>query len=138
MVPIKYLQYQKEGWSLARANINETIRLIQRQGFTFTVSDLARGLAISKRTIYEHFSSKEEIVEYIIDGMIRHIQQREREIAADETLTVLEKIHQILICLPQEMEKMDLGMLPDLKRSHYPQWEKLDTFSEKNGALSPS
>ncbi|GIO95025.1 TetR family transcriptional regulator [Paenibacillus lautus] len=108
--------------------LNETIRLIQRQGFTFTVSDLARGLAISKRTIYEHFSSKEEIVEHIIDGMILHIQQREHEIAGDEELTVLEKIHQILICLPQEMEKMDLGMLPDLKRSHYAQWEKLDTF----------
>ena len=118
--------------------LNETIRLIQRQGFTFTVSDLTRVLAISKRTIYEHFSSKEEIVEHIIDGMIRHIQQREREIAEDEGLTVLEKIHQILICLPQEMEQMDLGMLPDLKRTHYAQWEKLDTFSERNGALSPS
>ena len=60
--------------------------------------------------------------------MIRHIQRREREIAEDEGLTVLEKIHQILICLPQEMEQMDLGMPPDLKRTHYAQWEKLDTF----------
>ncbi|MEX3619691.1 TetR/AcrR family transcriptional regulator [Paenibacillus glucanolyticus] len=108
--------------------LNETMRLIQRQGFTFTVSDLVRELAISKRTIYDHFSSKEEIVEHIIDGMIRHIQEQERDIAADEELTIPEKLRQILICLPQEMEKMDLGMLPDLKRSHYPQWEKLDTF----------
>lgn len=108
--------------------LKETMRLIQQKGFAFTVSDLAQGLAISKRTIYEHFSSKEEIVESIVDSLIQHIQQREREIAEDGQLGVLEKIHQILICLPQELEKMDMRLLTDLKKFHYNQWEKLDTF----------
>ena len=42
--------------------VTEIIHQIQTKGFTFTISDLAKQLAVSKRTIHKHLSSKKKIV----------------------------------------------------------------------------
>lgn len=41
----------------------EALREIDQHGAEFHMDDLARQLRISKRTLYEYFSSKQEIVE---------------------------------------------------------------------------
>ncbi|MEH7457321.1 TetR family transcriptional regulator [Bacillus pseudomycoides] len=106
----------------------ETVHLIQTKGFTFTISDLAKQLAVSKRTIYEHFSSKDEIVDEVIRTVIESIQEKEKSIAEDDTLQTIEKIRRILICIPQEFQFMDVRLLLELKKYHYNQWLKLDQF----------
>lgn len=58
--------------------VTETSQQIQTKGFTFTISDLAKQLAVSKRTIYEHFSSKDEIVDEVIRHVIESIQEKEK------------------------------------------------------------
>ncbi|MDQ6596467.1 TetR/AcrR family transcriptional regulator [Bacillus salipaludis] len=108
--------------------INETIHQIHQKGFTFTISDLAKQLAVSKRTIYEHFSSKDELITEVINRLISQIKEKEKQIAENEELDLLEKIKQILICIPTEFELMDIRLLSDLKRYHYNQWVKLDQF----------
>lgn len=42
------------------------IEEIREKGMKFSMDDLARRLGISKRTLYEHFSSKVEILETIM------------------------------------------------------------------------
>ena len=44
----------------------EALREINRHGSDFHMDDLARNLRISKRTLYENFSSKQEIIEQAI------------------------------------------------------------------------
>lgn len=44
----------------------EALREINRHGSNFHMDDLARNLRISKRTLYENFSSKQEIIEQAI------------------------------------------------------------------------
>lgn len=107
--------------------INETTRLIQEKGFSFTVSELTTKLGTSKRTIYQHFSSKDEIVDEIIEVFIHDIKQNELEIAA-KSINVIEKIKLILCSTPEEYEIMDIRLLSDLKKHHFQQWEKLDYF----------
>ncbi|WP_242242026.1 TetR/AcrR family transcriptional regulator [Bacillus cereus group sp. BfR-BA-01309] len=108
--------------------VTETIHQIQTKGFTFTISDLAKQLAVSKRTIYEHFSSKDEIVDEVIRNVIESIQEKEKNIADDDTLQTVEKIRLILICIPQQFQFMDTSLLVGLKKHHYYQWLKLDQF----------
>lgn len=108
--------------------VTETIHQIQTKGFTFTISDLAKQLAVSKRTIYEHFSSKDEIVDEVICNVIESIQEKEKNIAEDDTLQIVEKIRLILICIPQQFTFMDARLLVELKKHHYYQWLKLDQF----------
>ncbi|WP_028401191.1 TetR/AcrR family transcriptional regulator [Ectobacillus panaciterrae] len=115
--------------------IKETIYLIQQKGFTFTISDLAKQLATSKRTIYEYFSSKDEIVEQVINTLISRIKEKEKEIAEDEQLDLLEKINQILICIPKDFELMDIRLLAELKKFHYEQWIKLDLFLKEEWSV---
>lgn len=108
--------------------LTETIHQIQTKGFTFTISDLAKQLAVSKRTIYEHYSSKNEIVDEVIRNVIESIQEKEKNIAEDDTLQTVEKIRSILICIPQQFKFMDARLLVELKKHHYNQWLKLDQF----------
>ncbi|MFV8520152.1 TetR/AcrR family transcriptional regulator [Bacillus sp. SBS7] len=108
--------------------VTETSHQIQTKGFTFTISDLAKQLAVSKRTIYEHFSSKDEIVDEVIRHVIESIQEKEKNIAEDNTLQTVEKIRLILICIPQQFQFMDARLLVELKKHHYNQWLKLDQF----------
>jgi AcrR family transcriptional regulator len=108
--------------------ISETIFLIQQNGFNFTVSDLAKKIGTSKRTIYQHFSSKDQIIDEIIEKLISQIKEREQEIAKNEEIDLLEKIDLILCCTPKEFEIMDIRLLSDLKKHHFSQWEKLDYF----------
>ncbi|NPC91840.1 TetR/AcrR family transcriptional regulator [Bacillus sp. WMMC1349] len=115
--------------------IKETISMMQQKGFTFTMSDLAKQLAISKRTIYEHFSSKDELVDHVIDHFIFQIKEKEKAISANAQLSLIEKIEQILISLPTEFELMDVRLLTELKKFHYKQWAKLDLFLKEDWSI---
>ncbi|KKI92500.1 TetR family transcriptional regulator [Bacillus sp. SA1-12] len=115
--------------------LNEAISLIQQKGFTFTISELATKLGTSKRTIYDHFSSKDQMIEMIIDNLISQIKEKEKEIAENDDLELLEKINQILCCTPKDFEIMDMRLLSDLKKHHYHQWEKLDYFIKKEWSI---
>lgn len=114
---------------------NEAIFLIQQKGLSFTISDLAKSLGTSKRTIYQHFSSKDDIIDSIIENLILQIKNKEEEILHDKSLNLLKKITQILICVPEEFNTMDIRLLVDLKRLHYNQWVKIDEFLKQEWDL---
>lgn len=78
MVPKTKLVPKVQGRIMKQRIVTETIHQIQTKGFTFTISDLAKQLAVSKRTIYEHFSSKDEIVDEVIRNVIESIQEKEK------------------------------------------------------------
>ncbi|MCA4152683.1 TetR/AcrR family transcriptional regulator [Priestia megaterium] len=113
----------------------EAIFLIQQKGVSFTISDLAKNLGTSKRTMYQHFSSKDDIIDSIIENLILQIKNKEEKIFHDESLNLLEKITQVLICVPEEFSTMDFRLLADLKRLHYNQWVKIDDFLKQEWDL---
>ena len=49
------------------------------------MSELARELGISKKTLYQHFSSKEDLVSTMIDHMMSEMHQRGDEISSETT-----------------------------------------------------
>lgn len=70
----------------------EALREIDRHGSDFHMDDLARKLRISKRTLYEYFSSKQEIVEEAISSFLERVYQYHRELVDDDSLTCEEKL----------------------------------------------
>ena len=48
---------------------------MDEHGVRFTMNNLAARLGISKRTLYEHFDSKEVLVEAIVDAIITQEQR---------------------------------------------------------------
>jgi AcrR family transcriptional regulator len=63
-----------------RSIIEEGKRLIEQHGFyKFTMDQLAKNLKISKKTIYENFSSKKELISAVIDSIIHEDMKKLKE-----------------------------------------------------------
>ena len=90
------------------------------------MDDLARRLGISKRTLYENFSSKVEILDSIIDLTLSEFDEQTRLIIDNPELTLPEKIKKTIVVLPKYNEFYDLRILEQLKRSYPAQWERLN------------
>ncbi|PKH12123.1 MULTISPECIES: TetR/AcrR family transcriptional regulator [Planomicrobium] len=95
-------------------------------GIKFTMDDLAKRLGISKRTLYENFSSKLEILETIIDMTFSGHEEEARLIREDKSLTLAEKIQQVILIIPKHNEFYDLRILEQLKRYYPEQWQRVD------------
>lgn len=100
---------------------------IQQNGMKFTMDDLAKRLGISKRTLYEHFPSKSDILDAIIDQTFSDMNEITDRIIHDEQLTIIEKIRGIIITLPKHWEFYDLRILEQMKRYFPEQWAKIDS-----------
>lgn len=100
-------------------------------GIKFTMDDLARRLGISKRTLYEHFSSKVEILEAIIELTFSEHEERSRSIGENNSLSLEEKIRQTIGIILKHYEFYDLRILEQLKRYYPEQWARVDQEMNK-------
>lgn len=107
---------------IIQAFIEET----RANGIKFTMDDLAKRLGISKRTLYENFSSKSEILESIIDVTLTDFEWRSRQIIQNETLSLQEKIRQSISVIPEYNSFYDIRILEQLKRYHPEQWVRVN------------
>lgn len=100
---------------------------IQSHGMKFTMDHLAKRLGISKRTLYEHYSSKVEILEAIIDQSFQETDEQTERILQDESLTLLDKIRGVFTVVPSHNELLDLRILEQMKRYYPEQWSKVES-----------
>ncbi|MCS7461971.1 TetR/AcrR family transcriptional regulator [Paenibacillus doosanensis] len=108
---------------IMRAFIEE----IHDKGIKFTMDDLARRLGISKRTLYEHFSSKAELLEAIIAQTLEEADEKTEKIVSDPGLSLMDKIKGVMTVLPNHYELYDLRILEQMKRYYPEQWVKIDS-----------
>lgn len=102
--------------------------LAQERGFyDATVDELALRSSVSKRTIYRHFSSKEEIIEEVMFRFMRETEQMiSMAIASADNAS--EKIANFIKILPERLKGENPRALRDLQ-NHYPEiWEKVEQF----------
>lgn len=109
--------------------INAAKEAAAAQGLRYTMNDLARNLGISKRTLYEHFQSKEELIGVIVDDIIAEMEKQKLLIVNDIGLGLKEKIFGILSVQPAEWD-FDRAA-EDLKRLYPKEWQKFDSLIEK-------
>ncbi|MER2090329.1 MAG: TetR/AcrR family transcriptional regulator [Sporosarcina sp.] len=106
--------------------IHAFIEETRNNGIKFTMDDLSRRLGISKRTLYEHFSSKVDILDSIIDLTLNEFDEQTRLIIDNPDLTLTEKIRKAIVVIPKYNEFYDLRILEQLKRSYPAQWERVN------------
>ncbi|UHA62068.1 TetR/AcrR family transcriptional regulator [Metabacillus litoralis] len=76
------------------------IEEVQRKGIKFTMDELAENLGVSKRTIYEHYSSKKDILDEIIIKSFHDIEEKEKIILDKQDISTIQKIKEVLIIVP--------------------------------------
>lgn len=87
-----------------------------------TMDDIARHLGMSKKTIYQSFSEKDEIVSL---GMQMHCEMWEKRTEEIVTTTnnAIEELLRFSLVFREQMKKMNPNMLFDLFKYHRATWE---------------
>lgn len=111
------------------------IEEIQHNGMKFTMDDLARRLGISKRTLYEHFSAKVDILDAIIEQTFADMNEMTERIIQNDSYSLIEKIRRVITVLPNHWEFYDLRILDQMKRYYPKQWEKVDSLLQDDWAM---
>ncbi|WP_420146632.1 TetR/AcrR family transcriptional regulator [Spirosoma sp.] len=98
----------------------EAERLFWKYGIrSVTMEDIAKQLGISKKTIYQHFNDKEQILSQVIEGKMGR-DQSEMMCMAVEADNPVEEIMHVLSMIQKHADQVSPNLLIDLKR-HYPQ-----------------
>lgn len=102
--------------------------LAEERGFyAATVDELAARNNMSKRTIYRHFKSKEELIEAVMQKIMLEIEGRVMEIL-DVPGNPIERITRFVKFLSERLRAFSPRIMGDLQR-HYPElWERVEQF----------
>jgi len=103
-------------------------QLIARYGLKkFTVDEIAAELKISKKTIYQYFNSKEDIIkEYFEVTVASDKESVQRELNSNENF--LEKIHSIIHSNHQY--RLPIALLNEAKLFYPDEWEKIEELKQ--------
>lgn len=96
--------------------INEAVILFNEKGILFNMDEIARELKISKKTIYKYFSSKNDLIQEVVNTYLLNIRKTEKEIYGSNTLSTYEKIEKVL-SINSEHYPLNLVYIESLKET---------------------
>lgn len=100
------------------------------RGFKFTMSDLAKRLSISKSSLYEHFSSKDNLIGTVLDIVLDDFRTQAEKIYNSD-LSITEKLKAALTIKPQTFEPFPNRVYEDLRLTYPEYWEKVVAFRKE-------
>ncbi len=82
-----------------------------------TMDDIAREMGVSKRTIYENFRDKDELLEICLRNHKQEVKHHQQLVIATST-NVLESIYRIMFEVAAAMNQVHPSFISDLKKYH--------------------
>ena len=104
--------------------LSESIELFMKYGVrSVTMDDIAKHLGISKKTIYQNFKDKEEIIlrstEVYFENELKVMESIE-----EKSENAVAHLYNLTVCLRDRMKNTNHGVLYDLKKYYKKAWEK--------------
>ncbi|PLY07743.1 MAG: hypothetical protein C0622_00050 [Desulfuromonas sp.] len=109
----------------------ETLELMNEKGMNFTVAELARQLAVSKRSIYEHFVSKRELVEAVLDEILSDLQSQVQQIVKSQQLGTVAKLTALMSTSPKALGPLSSRIIADIKRLLPEKWRAFERLFDE-------
>lgn len=117
-------------------------RALEEKGVDFTMDYLAKSIHISKRTIYEKYNSKEEIISLILKLKMQAIHEQHRQILEDENLDLEDKLVAYFSVASRVFNTLETdkirsivckvpALIPQLHESASKDWKLLRKFMEE-------
>lgn len=97
---------------------------------SITMDDIARHLGISKKTIYQHFTDKDDIVESVASGHLER-QRAQFDKITTESKNAVEEMVKLSICLKENMRAINPSLLFDMQKYHPKAWNVWLDFKNK-------
>jgi len=88
---------------------------------SISMDDIARHLSVSKKTLYQHFTDKEDIVTNTCQVHIEGVAKEFDEIRGGAK-NAIDELAKISSCLKQNSEEMNPSLLFDLQKYHPKAW----------------
>lgn len=111
----------------------KTLELYGRYGVkAMTMDDIARSCGISKKTLYENFANKKELVEGIVKKMTDRLKNKYQFTVANAKDAVAEVLLS-LNGLEQFYKNINYIMIEDLEKYYYETWDGFSKFRNEIG-----
>ena len=105
--------------------------LFMRYGYSrVVIDDIVRELAISKKTIYNHFSGKSAILMACIEQFAEAYQVKAAAILQNDDLPIREKLTAYLEFIGLSFSSLSQDFWIDIKRSEPEAWAYINTFKQ--------
>lgn len=101
-------------------------------GFTrVTVDEIAGKMGMSKKTIYKHFPSKDDLVDALMKSVMASMEKSCDEILAHETTDFVEKLRSMMTLVAVQYSGLGRPLLEDLEKNAPNIWKRIDEFRSK-------
>ncbi len=111
--------------------LEQALKLFMRLGVkSMTMDDVATHLRVSKKTLYEHFTDKNDLVEQVVASVCKHHRTNIDAICA-RGLNAIDENHEITKFIVSQIGGVHPSVQFDLQKYHPKAWEILD-HSEQN------
>jgi len=102
-------------------------RIFFQFGYSNTsMEEIANECGMSKKTIYKHFASKEEVLMECVKRKIDINSKRITEIIYSEDIKFHDKIEKIILATSENFKEIDISFLYDIKKSCKEAWKLIE------------
>ncbi|MES2279411.1 MAG: TetR/AcrR family transcriptional regulator [Bacteroidota bacterium] len=110
-----------------------SLELFYRAGIkSVTMDDIAKHLAISKKTIYQFFTDKNELVIALVKQKMQQDEEQMLGIMAQAS-NVIEQLIEMMQCSEEILSRANPILMYDLQKYHPEAWDEFQQF--KNGVV---
>jgi TetR/AcrR family transcriptional regulator, cholesterol catabolism regulator len=104
--------------------------LFMRYGVrSISMDDIARHLSVSKKTLYQHFADKDDLVTAVSKAHLES-EQKIYEGLRDSSINSIEHLAKIAVCMRKEMENLNPSLLFDIQKFHPKAWSIWNNFKK--------
>jgi AcrR family transcriptional regulator len=96
---------------------------------SISMDDMAHHLSRSKKTIYESFADKDEIVYQIITAFRKKLEGL-TEAIFDKPANPVEQLIKMFICITSMIKETNPSLIHDLQKYHVKEWQILQEFRD--------
>ncbi len=97
---------------------------------SISMDDLARHLSVSKKTLYQYFADKDELVTMMAKNFLEEDKRQYQNITAISK-NAIDELSRISVLMKQTLEEMNPSLLFDLQKFHPKAWTLWQDFKEK-------
>ncbi len=112
--------------------IKEADRLFELYGFkAVTMDDIAKHLGMSKKTIYQNFSDKNELVNLLIKERLENLRCMNTE-RCQKARNAVEEIYLSIIEIKKSIPNLNNKLFYELQKYHPQAWQLLDNYKQES------
>src|SRR3954470_18405418 len=98
----------------------------------FTMDELAKELGLSKKTLYVHFSGKDDIIAAVIQDLGEEVRADAEAILRNRQLTFAEKLRGFVVGMMERLATLNPRTIRDLQRYAPELFARVDDVRRKN------